>query len=148
MAKGKDSKPVKDCRSCRLRAVCGDSMTSWFFFFVGIVATVAMRVIEPLRTVNPLWGKVSWYVGVWGFVLFFVYKYRVLKGRSRIIKESRLKEKLAHGSRLADEDNGLLLEIVCSEDNWKERVNFLVIFGVSVLALIYAILTDLGTIGL
>jgi hypothetical protein len=131
------------CKSCGLRGVCHDSKTSWIFFLVGVVATIAMRIIEPVRAIDPIYGKLSWYVGVTGFFLFFVYKYRVLRGRSKIIKDSGLKEKLASNKELSVEDRGVLSELVCSQDNRKERINFIVIFGLSAIALAVALWFDL-----
>jgi len=134
------SKP--ECKSCGFRGVCRDSAASWVFFSIGVVATVAMRVIEPLRSVSPLYGKISWYVGVAGFLLFFIYKYLGSRRRSEVIRLSGLKEKLESNSGLTAVDYGVLAELVCSEDNWKERVNFFVIFALSAAALAVALWMD------
>jgi uncharacterized membrane protein len=132
-----------ECKSCRMRGVCRDSKTSWMFFFIGVIATIALRIIEPVRAVNPFYAKISWYVGVTGFFLFFVYKYLELNKRSKIIRETGLKEKLASSAKLSDDEYMLLSEIVCSQGNWKERANFLVIFTLSAVALALALWIDL-----
>lgn len=132
------------CESCRMRGVCRDSAASWVFFFVGVVATIALRVIGPIDSVNPLYGRISWYVGVAGFFVFFVYKYRVLNARSRLIRETGLVEKLASSSPLSGGEYALLAEIACSQDSWKERANFFVIFVLSAVALALALWVDLA----
>ncbi|MFH1403399.1 MAG: hypothetical protein ABIH11_03940 [Candidatus Altiarchaeota archaeon] len=133
------------CEGCRLRGVCSSSRASWVFFLIGVVATVAMRVIEPLRSIDQSYGKISWYVGVIGFFLFFVYKYRVLREKSRIIRDSNLMGRLSSREGLSESDYPLLMELVCSQDNWKERTNFMVIFILSAVALVFALWLDLSS---
>ncbi|MFC2162771.1 hypothetical protein ACFLRF_03745 [Candidatus Altiarchaeota archaeon] len=132
------------CRTCGMRKACRDSKTSWIFFLIGIIATIALRIIEPLKSIDPLYAKLSWYVGVAGFLLFFIYKYRIQAERSRLINSMKLKEKLESRTSLSDDEYGLLRSIVCSQDNWKERVNYLAIFVFSGLALIVALFLDLA----
>jgi hypothetical protein len=134
----------QECAKCSLKKACDSSATSWIFFFIGIIATIALRIIEPIRTLNPAYGKISWYIGVAGFVLFFAYKYRNLRKQSTIIKESRIKEKLGGAEKLTEKDYALLSKIICSQDNWKERTNFLIIFTVSAAAIIIALILDLA----
>lgn len=131
------------CKDCSMDRVCRDSRLSWVFFFIGIVATISLRIIEPLRNINLLYAKISWYVGVTGFFLFFVYKYKILRERSKLIQKTGLKEKLASSSKLTDTDYALLAEVICSQDNWKDRVNFIVIFVLSALALVLALWFEL-----
>ncbi|MFH1055989.1 MAG: hypothetical protein V1744_07860 [Candidatus Altiarchaeota archaeon] len=133
-----------DCKSCRLNSACRDSKASWVFFFIGVIATVALRIIEPIRVFNPLYGKMAWYVGVAGFLLFFIYKYNALKKTSTLIQEAGLKEKLASASPLSEYDYSLVSEIVCAQDNWKERTNYFVIFVLSAAALLFALWVDLA----
>ncbi len=134
-----------DCATCGMHKVCRQSRLSWIFFFIGVLATVAMRVIEPLRSINPVYGKASWYVGVGGFLVFFIYKYRILRLRSKLIKDSELKVKLSKSGGLATADYHLLSELVCSQDNWGERANFFIIFALSGIALAVAAYFDFFT---
>ncbi|MFH0859789.1 MAG: hypothetical protein V1921_01175 [Candidatus Altiarchaeota archaeon] len=136
------TRPV--CETCGMRHVCRDSSASWIFFLIGIIATISLRIIEPLRNISPSYAKISWYVGVTGFLLFFIYKYRILKQKSEVIRETGLKDKLFASSKLTTEDYTLLSEIVCSQDNWKERANFMVIFALSGLALLVALWFELA----
>ncbi|MBD3388068.1 MAG: hypothetical protein GF416_03385 [Candidatus Altiarchaeales archaeon] len=132
-----------ECRTCSMRGVCRDSKSSWIFFLIGVIATVALRVIGPLDSVNPMYARLSWYVGVAGFFIFFIFKYRESRRRSKIIRSEGLKEKLVSGSDLSESEYMLLAEIVCSQDNWKEQANFLIIFALSGVALLIALWMDL-----
>lgn len=95
-----------------------------------------------MEEIDPAYGRIAWYTGVIGFILFFIYKFRILRGRARIIRTGNLHQKLAEGSGLSRGDYRLLSEMVCSQDNWKERANFFVIFLLSGLALILAVYLD------
>lgn len=127
------------CRTCAARSLCKSSRTSLAFFLIGIIATVAMRVIEPLRAFNPSYGKAAWYIGVGGFFLFFVYKYRELNLKARIIRDNRLPEKLSREENLSKDDYAILGALVCSQDNKKERLNFFIIFASSAIVLLVAL---------
>lgn len=131
------------CKNCRMRLTCRNSALGWIFFLIGLIATVSMRVIEPLRIIDTVYAKLAWYVGVAGFFLFFLYKYKALVDRSKVIKQSRLDEKIASSSRLSQEDYKTLSEMLCSQDNWMERTNFQVIFILSAVALALALWNDL-----
>jgi hypothetical protein len=126
-----------------MKAVCRDSRISWLFFIVGLIATIALRVIEPLRLFDPLYAKVSWYVGVSGFFLFFAYKYAGILRTSRLVRESGLMERIHCKSKLSEGDYSLLAGVICAQDNWKERVNYFAIFLLSAAALAVALWFDL-----
>ncbi len=47
----------KICLNCSQRKNCGDSFVSWIFFIIGLIATVAIRVVTVLMDINPLLGR-------------------------------------------------------------------------------------------
>lgn len=65
------------CLNCVEYKRCRDSYVSWIFFAIGLVATIAMRVVTVLIHMSPLYGKIAWYIGVGGFFVFFIYKFRI-----------------------------------------------------------------------
>ena len=65
----------KVCVNCGQRRNCDDSLVSWVFFIIGLVVTVSIRVVTVLMNVNPVYGKAAWYIGVSGFLAFFIYKF-------------------------------------------------------------------------
>lgn len=132
----------KNCTNCTERPQCRDSFASWIFFIVGLIATIAIRLVTLLMHLNPIYGKISWYVGVGGFFIFFMYKFRVLKARSQQINEQSIVEKIDHGEQLTNEDHRLIGIILCNLSSRKERINYFVIFTLSAVALIIAAYMD------
>ncbi|MFH1039455.1 MAG: hypothetical protein V1789_12395 [PVC group bacterium] len=135
-------KDTSRCAHCVEYRRCRDSASSWIFFIIGLIATIALRVVTVLISVNPVYGKAAWYVGVAGFFLFFVYKFRVNQARSRIIEERGLVEKFARRSGLSDDDYDAVGAIFCALSSRKERINFFFIFGLSAVALLVAVYFD------
>ena len=132
----------KKCINCSQQEKCKDSFTAWIFFIIGLIATIAIRVVIVLTHINPVYGKIAWYVGVCGFFIFFVYKYRVAKARSRLIGQRGLIEKIQDERPLTKEDYSLVGAILCSLSSGKERINYFFIFVLSAAALILAIYFD------
>ena len=133
----------KKCLNCPEYSRCRESYVSWFFFIIGLIATIAMRVVTVLMDLNPVYGKIAWYVGVGGFFLFFIYKFKVNQTRSKIIKERNLVDKITDQKHLTEDDYNLIGAILCSLSSNKERVNYFFIFGLSAVVLILAIYFDL-----
>ncbi|MCG2711953.1 MAG: hypothetical protein L6416_06485 [Candidatus Omnitrophica bacterium] len=42
----------KKCLNCLQRKNCGDSFVSWIFFVIGLVATVAIRIVTVLMDIH------------------------------------------------------------------------------------------------
>lgn len=130
------------CRHCRGRKICRDEQISWFFIAVGFISTVAIRAVTVLMSFDPLAGKISWYIGVLGFCVFFLYKYNVFKDRSALIDELGLLDKVNAANVLTQQDYEVIATILCKIRSNKERINFLFIFIVSGIALCAAIYFD------
>ena len=130
------------CVDCVERRRCEDSYTSWIFFIIGLIATIAMRVVTVLIHVEPIYGKIAWYIGVGGFFIFFVYKFNVGQARSKLIEQKKLVNKISQKGQLTEEDYSLISVILCSRSSKKERINYFFIFGLSAVALIAAIYFD------
>ena len=132
----------KKCIRCSEYKNCKDSFTSWIFFIVGIIATLAIRVVTVLIHMKPIYGKVAWYIGVAGFFVFFVYKFKVSQARSKLISQKNLVDKIAHQKQLTEEDYSLIGALLCGLSSKKERINYFFIFGLSAVALLLAIYMD------
>jgi hypothetical protein len=130
------------CLNCIERRRCRDSFASWIFFIIGLIATIAIRVVTLLIKVDPIYSKISWYVGIVGFSLFFVYKFRIGQERSKLIRRMNLIEKISRRKELADEDYRLIDAILCALSSRKERINYFFIFGLSAVALTLAVYLD------
>ncbi len=126
------------CRGCSQETVCKDSVVSWIFFLIGIVSAFAVRVVTLLAHLDPVCGQIAWYVGVIGFFLFFVYKYRNLRRRTKIINKYNLRDKLSSQKELTPQEFQVTSQILCSLVSNKEKINYFIIFFVSAIALLVA----------
>ncbi|MFC1631427.1 hypothetical protein ACFL1I_08330 [Candidatus Omnitrophota bacterium] len=133
---------MNKCQNCSEYRNCQDSVSSWVFFIVGLVATIAIRVVNVLIYLDPLYAKIAWYVGVTGFFAFFVYKFRVSQARFKTIAEHNLVDKISQKQQLTLEDYSLIGAILCGLSSRKERINYIFIFALSALALMLAVYLD------
>lgn len=131
----------KKCIDCKEEVRCRDSYTSWIFFAIGIVATVAVRLVIVLMHWEPIYGKIAWYIGIGGFLIFFIYKFRIYYSRSKVIRIRKLTNKIQE-QELTREEKDIISEILCSLSSKKESINYLVIFVLSAVALMVAIYFD------
>jgi len=121
----------KKCLTCAERKRCRDSFVSWIFFIIGLIATIAIRVVVILTHINSIYGKISWYIGVGGFLLFFIYKFNINRTRSNLIEEKNILKKIEQKQQLFDKDYKFISEIFCSLSSKKERINYLFIFSLT-----------------
>ena len=130
------------CINCSEHRNCSDTFTSWIFFIIGIVATVAIRVVTVLIHLNPIYAKLAWYIGIGGFLAFFIYKYKINLNRARSIERHNLLYKMNEGRGLTRNDYDLVGSILCGLGSKKERINYFFIFGLSAVALLLALYMD------
>ena len=133
---------MEKCTGCSEYKRCKDSFTAWIFFIIGLVATVAIRVVTVLIHVDPIYAKIAWYVGVGGFFIFFVYKFRVNQARAKLIDQQGLIDKINDKKQLTEDDYSLIGVVLCALISRKERVNYFFIFFLSAIALLLAIYMD------
>jgi len=131
-----------ECKNCIEYKRCKDSFVSWIFFIIGLIATIAIRAVTILSNINPVYAKIAWYFGVFGFLLFFIYKFRVNQSRSDLIDKHNIMQKLIQKNQLTDEDYNFVSSIFCALRSKKERINYIFIFALSAIALILAIYLD------
>jgi len=109
---------------------------------IGLIATVAIRVVTVLMNINTLYGKIAWYIGVGGFLLFFIYKFHANRTLAKLIDKEDLIEKAKNKKPLSAEEYGLIAEILCNLKSEKERINYFFIFIVSAVAILIAVYFD------
>ena len=106
------------------------------FFFIGLVSALAFRSIIVFQRLEPSWVRPVWYVGVLGYIGFFLYRYSISKKRKRAIKEYELIEKVRANACLTDEDREVVTYLLLSIERSREDINYLVIFILSLLAVL------------
>jgi hypothetical protein len=133
---------AKKCIKCVDLKDCQDSPSSWFFLFTGLIATIAVRVVNIAMDFSPFWAKVAWYIGIMGFLIYFLYKYRQHRAKRRFLVNSDIIQNLKKGSVLSAEETEFLSSILCSLRSRKDSTNYFFIFFTSALALLIGIYQD------
>jgi len=115
----------------------------WFFFWAGLIATIAYRIIIVLNLYSPLWVKISWYIGTVGFILYFGHRYNVARKRANLVKDYGLVKAVDNTYDIDPQKKIALHYLIQTSLTSKSRWNSAVIFILSVLALIVGIFLDI-----
>ena|SRR5437867_12742400 len=105
------------------------------FFLLGLLSSVAFRAIILLQKFNPGWVRPVWYFGVVGYMVFFMYRYRISLRRKSAIEGSSLIQKLRSGADLTGADREAALYLLTSIQKSREDWNYLAIFVLSLIAI-------------
>jgi len=130
------------CTDCFKFNKCVESPLSWIFFAIGLIATVAIRGVNVVLDFSPLWAKILWYVGVAGFFIFFLYKYKHDNQTHKELKKNNLVEKILAKEPISEYEYEVLGSILCKLKSKKEKINYFFIFFFSGVALIAAVYID------
>jgi hypothetical protein len=109
------------------------------FFFIGLVSALAFRSIIVIERLEPEWVRPVWYLGVLGYIGFFLYRYWITKKRKRAVKDFKLIEKIQGDTCLSPDEREVVVYLLSSIRKSREDINYLVIFILSVVA----VLTDI-----
>lgn len=122
------------------------SLVIGLFFWIGILSALLFRMITIAEHYNPLLSKVLWYIGVLGYLLFFVHRYNIALRRYRVIQNLDLLKKIENRDSLNPTDFDGLRYVMWSISVSKERQNYIMISIFSIAALIVAAILDFGLI--
>ncbi|MBZ9577728.1 hypothetical protein KJA13_01680 [Patescibacteria group bacterium] len=117
-----------------------------FFFWAGITATIAYRIIIILNWYSPLWVKVAWYIGTVGFVLYFGHRFNIARKRANLVKDYKLIETVDKADCISSQKKLALHYLVKTSLTSKSRWNSAVIFILSVIALLVGIFIDIYSV--
>lgn len=106
------------------------------FFLLGLLSAIAFRVIIVVGHVEPEWVRPVWYVGVVGYLFFFLYRYSISKKRKRAIDQYNLVEKVRNEDCLSAEDREVVAYLLSSIKKSLEDLNYGIIFILSILAIL------------
>ena len=104
------------------------------FFLLGLVSAIAFRAIIILQHLEPSWVRPVWYIGTAGYVLFFLYRYRITRKRKKAVEDFQLIEKIRANACLQHEDREVLLYLLSSIRLSLEDINYAIIFVLSIIA--------------
>jgi len=115
-----------------------------WIFIVGVIATIAYRLVVVLNHYSQFWVEAVWYIGTIGFIWYFGHRYRVENRRNQVIEKLELIGKIEKSQAFEEEDKSALLYILKSLDTSLAKWNYIAIFFFSGLAMIYAVYVDLS----
>lgn len=117
-----------------------------FYFWIGLAATVAYRLIIIFSFYSPLWVKVSWYVGTLGFILYFWHRFKIQKKRADLVEDHDLINAVESTKYKTEEQKQAMNYIVKTTFTSKARWNSLIIFLLTIVALIIGVVMDIMAI--
>jgi hypothetical protein len=115
-------------------------------FAIGIIATIAYRIIIVLNYYSPVWVEIAWYIGTIGFVWYFKHRYNIENRRDHLIESLGLAKKIENKEELNDEERQAVVYILKGLKTSLAKWNYIAIFVFSALALLYALYQDLITL--
>lgn len=118
----------------------------YFMFALGIIATIAYRIIVVLNHYSPLFVQISWYIGTIGFVWYFAHRFKVENRRDNLITNLNLVDKIRNQEKLNNEEREVLLYILSGLQTSLSKWNYIAIFILSSLALIYGFIQDFSVL--
>lgn len=105
------------------------------FFLLGVLSSVAFRLIIIFQKVKPGWVRPTWYFGVLGYMAFFIYRYYISWRRKRVIVRADIIDKLRRAKPISDDDRQAALYLLSSIQKSPEDWNHLAIFILSAVAI-------------
>jgi hypothetical protein len=114
----------------------------YFMFLLGIMATVAYRIIVVLNHYSPVLVQIAWYAGTIGFVWYFAHRFKVENRRDILITKLELTKKIEKGVSLDKTEKEALVYILKSLQTSLSKWNYIAIFILSTLALVYGLYQD------
>ncbi|MBP1910211.1 hypothetical protein [Methanolobus bombayensis] len=117
-----------------------------FYFWLGLLSAVFLRLIIIADYYNGILSKALFYLGVLGYLIFFAHRYHVATRRVGVLKNLELLNKIENRTSLTEEDYRGLEYIMWSLSVSKERMNYLVIFAFSVIAIALSLVLDLSIV--
>lgn len=112
------------------------------YFWIGIIATIAYRIIMFLNDVSPQYVNVVWYIGTIGFIIYFIHRYQISEARATLITEHQLDQKVMSAPGLSPADKEAMVYVFKTLENSKEKLNYIVIFVSSAVALLVGVYVD------
>lgn len=106
------------------------------FFALGIISAIAFRAIIVFQRLEPSWVRPVWYVGVLGYMVFFLYRYYISEKRKKAVENFQLIEKVKANACLTDEDREVVIYLLSSIRKSPENINYFIIFLLSIAAIV------------
>lgn len=112
------------------------------YFWIGLAATFAYRVIIVLNFFDPVWVKVAWYIGTIGLIIYFWSRYRAVQQFQSLIDDNELVAAAQKSDDFSPEQTQALTHVLSSLKETKAQINYVMIFILSFIALIAGLYLD------
>ncbi len=116
----------------------------YFMFALGVIATIAYRIIVVLNYYSPTLVQIAWYIGTIGFVWYFAHRFKIEKRRQKLIERLQLINRVNQSDDFNQEEKDALTYVLNSLQTSLARWNYIAIFVFSALALLYGLYQDLS----
>lgn len=113
-----------------------------FFFWIGLFSTVAYRMIIFFSHSSPQWLQIAWYSGTIGYIIYFVHRYQIALRRERVIQKYQLATKVPLLKELNAQEQQAMSYVFSSLSTTREQLNYIAIFVLSTVALLYGFFID------
>ena len=117
------------------------------YLWVGLISALLLRLVIIADHYGDFYARVLWYLGVVGYLWFFGHRYHIAKRRFNVIREMDILAKVQNRECLTERDFEGLNYVLWSLSVSKERLNYLVIFVFSLIAIVVSLTLDLGIRG-
>ena len=115
---------------------------SLVLMLIGIIGSIALRLVLPLSRISNLYASISWYFAMILFIVFYIYRFYVEEKRQAIIISNRLIEKTRDG-KVDTEDLNKIRTILNSLLVSKVKVNYLFLLIITIVFLIFQVFIDI-----
>ncbi len=113
------------------------------FFIIGIISAIAFRIIIVFENVARQWVRPIWYIGVIGYLIFFLYRYYISEKRRNAVRDFDLINKISNGQKLTEDEKEVSIYLLKSILKSKENINYLIIFILSFIVVAFDIILAL-----
>lgn len=118
------------------------SLYRHWMFVLGILATLSYRLIVVFNHYSPALVQITWYLGTMGFVWYFSHRFRVENRRDRLITDLGLADKIKFKKPLSEAERTALVYVLEGLQTSLAKWNYITIFVLSALALLYGLYSD------
>lgn len=116
---------------------------STIFFAIGLISALSFRIIIIVQHSNPSLVRIIWYLAVISNIIFFLFRYHISRKRKRAINSTNLIAHLNSDEPLNQDQRQAAVFLLSSINRSWENINYLAIFILSGVAIIFDIFLTL-----
>lgn len=106
------------------------------FFCIGVVSAISFRILIVFRYHQQHLFRTVWYIGIIGYIFFFLYRALIARRRRKMIRKHDLIGRLSGDQPLDEESRNAVRYIINSLSKSRENYNYYIIFFLSIVAVV------------